>query len=108
MESALTHKLTYWAPGTPDGYGGQTFSDPVTVMGRWEDGAYLFVNPATGQQEVSKARAFSETSVALDGYLLYGSSESTTPQNVDGAWKIMGLKSLKDLDDTMTLYTVYL
>ena len=108
MDFVLTHTATYWAPGTPDGFGQGSFAAPVQVACRWEDKAVMFVSPATGKQEISSSRIFMDTGVILDGYLFLGKSTSTTPKNLAGAKRIAAVKRISDLTDTSTLYTVYL
>jgi len=108
MDFVLTHNATYWAPGTPDGFGQGSFAAPVPVACRWEDKSIMFVSPATGKQEISTSRVFLDRSVALDGMLLLGTSVATDPKTVTGAQRIAAVKRISDLTDSSTLYTVYL
>lgn len=108
MDFTLTHAAVYWAPGTPDGYGQMAYAAPVPVSCRWEDKAVMFVNPATGKQEISSSRVFMDVPAALDGYLYLGVSSATDPKTVSGAKRIAAVKRISDLEDTTALYTVYL
>lgn len=108
MDFVLTHEATYWAPGTPDGFGQSSYATPVPVSCRWEDKAVMFVSPATGKQEISSSRVFMDASVALDGFLYLGTSAATDPKTVTGAKRIAAVKRISDLSDSSTLYTVYL
>lgn len=96
----LRQTVTYWAPGAPDGYGGLSFSAPVTMKGRWEDRVEL-IRDSFGEETVSQAVAYLTQDVVVRGYLYEGSSTASSPLSVDGAKKIIRV------DKTPTLNAQY-
>ncbi len=93
----LNADITYWA-ATPDGFGGFTFTAPVTMKGRWEGRNELF-RTLTGEEIVSEAIVFVEFDVAINGYLFDGTSVAADPTLVGEARLIKQFVRIPDLRD---------
>ena len=76
--------IVYWASPTPDGYGGSTYSDPVEIMGRWEDKQEL-IKTNNGEEQLSQARVWLLQDVDEGGYLYLGTLDDldSDPQPKD-------------------------
>lgn len=59
--------ITVWT-SKPDGFGGFTFSAPVTCKGRWEDVQKAFIEPQ-GTESVSRAVVYLEVDAHVDDYV---------------------------------------
>jgi hypothetical protein len=94
-DSLRPHTLTYWAPGTPDGFGNVGFAAPVTMTGYWEDKQRLYTGK-NGQQVVSESVVVCTSPVAIKGYLIKGVSTSLTPRTVAGASEIKAIEAIED------------
>jgi len=83
----LNQTITYWAAGTPDGFGGVAWGSPTTQNGRWEDKQREVLTPA-GDTIISKTFVYLTTDVAIGGYLALGSSTAADPTTLDDAWVV--------------------
>ncbi len=83
----------YWAPGTPDGYGGRNWVAPVEIACRWEDKAIRITEP-NGEEIISRAKILVTQDVLEQGMLYLGTladlspSEEADPKTVDKAFTI--------------------
>jgi hypothetical protein len=98
--------ILYWAFSSRDAQGAETFSTPVAVKGRWEDGSEKFLNK-DGDEEVSNAIVYLGQDVAEGDWLFLGvaadiaSSEGTTdPTLVTGAKEIRKFNKTPDYKGT--------
>lgn len=73
-----TDDITYWGAPVPDGEGGESFTAPITIKGRWEDRNDEFTTP-TGETAVSRATVFLKQDVQIGGYLMLGISVAAVP-----------------------------
>jgi len=103
----LYQKATYWAPGAVSGFGGRTFSAPVTIRVRWEDRAELFID-ADGNEVRSRSIVYSDISVKQGGYLFLGESTATDPTTVNNAYEIRDVTSTPNLYASTFLYKIVL
>lgn len=107
------HTATYWGNPQPDGYGGWSFDAPVTLDPdtgtgvRWQDRVELFVDDA-GQEVRSQAVVYPQQALALNGWLLRGTSAAADPREVDGALPIRQVGKTDNLRGTKTLHKVWL
>ena len=84
----LKQTATVWNPLGNDGFGGQTYSAPFTVKCRWEDKTTLFIDIA-GKEARARARIYiKDTDLETAGYIFLGTSTSTAPESVTGAFEI--------------------
>ena len=88
--------LTYWAPGTLGDDNEHTFSNPVTIYGRWEE-RRSELQGANGEQIVSRTMAIVDRDVEEGGFLAQGVHADTDPHAVDAAKQIQGFGSSPDL-----------
>lgn len=95
-QKALYQTITYWAPSTPDGYGGKAYSSPTSIKGRWEDTVELFID-AIGREKVSMARVYVDRQLVNGGFIFLGTNSSTDPTSVDGAREIRQVRKIPDL-----------
>jgi hypothetical protein len=107
LASKLNQTITYWAPSTPDQYGGRTYAAPVTFVGRWEDRAETLTSPS-GEEFISRSRVFSDAAKAINGYLYLGTSATADPRTVDGAYEIQQTGRMPNLKANQNLYTAFL
>lgn len=107
MNFPLNQTATYWAPNTPDGYGGGTFPAPVTVTCRWEDTTEIVLDNK-GVEAMARAKVFLETDLLSGGFLVLGTSTATDPRLVDGAWEIVRCKKIGSVQSQQFLRTVWL
>lgn len=92
----LPQTATYWGGPVPDGYGGSTFSDPLTVRCRWEEKNEEFVD-ANGQEKLSRVIVYLEDDVEVGGYLTLGESTTEDPQSLDDALPIQRYSKIPDI-----------
>ena len=107
LVSKLNQTITYWAPSTPDQYGGRSYVAPVTFQGRWEDRNESVMSPG-GEEFVSRSRVFSETEKLINGFLYLGTSVVADPRTVDGAYEIQQTGRMPNLRANQNLYTSFL
>lgn len=70
IESVCVQPAVYWT-GSPDGYGGYSWSVPQKVKVRWDDQAEL-VTDSEGKEVVSRARIMVATELVSGGRLWLG------------------------------------
>src|SRR5262245_42921864 len=101
-ERLYNQTVTIWR-AVPDGYGGYTFSSPVSTYGRWQFANELF-RDQNGDEAVSEAIAYLPVDVSEGDWLCEGDfTMYSGPSNVPGARQIRRyLKSpdLKNVDYT--------
>jgi len=107
-----THNMfqtaTYWAPLGNDGFGGEGFVAPVTILCRWQNTTQLFVG-ADGREYQSSAIVYPDQELALRGYLAEGDQTGTPdPQNLDEAYEIRQTQISPALDAQYALNKVFL
>jgi len=107
LSKFYTSTVTYWGPGTPDGYGGTTWPDPVTIKARWEGRNELFVD-AEGKEVRSQSVVYPDQEVELGGYLYHGESTASDPTTVDGALEIRAVRKVPNLQGTQETIKVWL
>lgn len=101
------HTCVYWANPVNDGYGGQTFDDPVELQCHWQEVRTL-MRDKFGKEIVSEAVVYLLQDVDEDGYLLLGSiddvlqsdSTFTDPKELSGARKIIKFAKTPSLHRT--------
>jgi hypothetical protein len=101
------HDITYWAPGTQNKFGGQTYGAPVVIKGRWE-GKVENIIDANGQDAVSRAKILTESDVLPTGYLFQGVSIESDPTDVMGAYEIRIIGISPNLSNLQKLVTAYI
>lgn len=101
LTDAHNQKAVYWGNPTPDGYGGNTFDDPVEVDCRWEERNDMF-RDAYGQEKVAHSVVFLGQDVDVGGYLFLGDlddiASDETPESTDGALEIQAFRKIPDID----------
>lgn len=86
----LTGTVTYWAPGTPDGFGGMSYAAPVQISARYQDESQNYQD-RDGEEFISKAVAYVAQDLAHNGWIYNGTSAQANPQNQAGAYRIRTL-----------------
>lgn len=87
---------TYWAPSTPNGFGGFTYATPVQIDVRWEN-KQEEVTKENGETIVSMATVFVDQDLDSHGYLYLGTSAEADPTTVAGAFQIQTIIKIPDL-----------
>ena len=110
ISNRLTDTAVYWAPGSPDGYGGQSFPVPVEISCRWVNKATKYITQA-GEEKVTKSIILSETELELGGYLYesdldstISSSEEEDPTTIHNTHEIMAMEDEKDVKGNLVVY----
>lgn len=108
----MPHTITYWEPGTPDGYGGLDFSavTPVTIEGRWQKVSQLFRDD-NKREVLSNAIVYTEQAVGMRGYLGFGDltgSGDTDPREIEGLYEIRQVGFSDDIEGSLRLHKVWL
>jgi hypothetical protein len=104
---SLLQTATYWASPIADGYGGYTFTTPVTIDCRWLLKQELFID-AKGKEKVSAAVVLLGQDVSLGGYLYLGTSTESNPKDVDSSFEIRGFAKIPDIKGTSFLRKAWL
>lgn len=103
----LNETVTYWEPGTPDGYGGYDYADPVKLDGRWEDHYDLYLDDR-GEERRAEGNVFLVDDVKVEGMLYRGDSNASDPTTVDGAKEVKQVKRVKSLSKRTEVIKVWL
>ncbi len=107
VSQTLKQTAVYWAPSSQDGYGGETFADPVELSPdnnngcRWEKKQQLFID-SVGEEKMSESVVYLNQNVELGGYLFLGGlddldSTVIAPEDVAGSKKIQQFDKIPDL-----------
>jgi len=91
--------ITYWGNPRPDGSGGRTFDDPVSIPARWQERQELTYD-SKGQQIVSRAVVFVDQDLDVGGYLYNGVSVEEDPTALTGAWEIKNFSKIANMGRT--------
>lgn len=103
----LVHTLTYWEVST-DGFGGYTFSAPVTYACRWEDKNVLFQNEH-GEEVVSNAVVTLQPEMVTGNYVAQGDHTGVAdPTTLEDAYRIKQRNRVTDLRNNQALTKVFL
>lgn len=103
----LRETLTYWAPASHDHWGKETWNDPVTISGRWEDRAERFATPL-GEEAISNAKVFLASGVTVAGWIFSGTSTASDPTTVSGAYPVRRAEKIPTLRESEYIYKAYL
>ncbi len=95
LDRNLKQDVTHWS-GTPDGFGGFTFTAPAALKGRWEEVAELFRSPS-GEEETSRATVYLNADVANSDYLFLGTSEVADPTAISNTHQVRQFHKTPDL-----------
>jgi hypothetical protein len=107
MRPVLREKVTYWAPGTENQFGGRSYSMPVIIDARWEDKMENIVSP-TGEQLVARSKVYAEQEMHPSGYVYRGEVSIINPTTVLGAEEIRVVGSSPDLQNLSRLWTAFI
>lgn len=107
LNRGLNDDVTYWAPGTPDGYGGYAYAAPVKLKGRWEDRQDLFLDDR-GEERKAEGVVYVDRDVETEGYLFLGKSSATDPTTVAGAREVRQYRKLRSLTGRTTVRKAWL
>lgn len=91
--------ITYWSPGTEDGFGSPAFGTPVSFLGRWENKSETILGNK-GEVIRSEASVYypQDLNLLQDGYVCIGDQTDTLdPRQASGAAKIMLIAEVPDL-----------
>lgn len=97
LHAFFNQQITYWAPGSPDGFGGFLYAEPVILKAKWEDRTEL-ITDAFNNEYVSRSRVFVDRDMQVDGYLYLGVSHAVDPRTVNGAHRIRDFRKIPDLN----------
>ena len=107
INELLKQTVTYWAPSSMSGWGGETFASPVAIDGRWEDKQELFID-SKGQEVRSNAVVYVDQDVDLGGFLYLGTSTASDPTTVDGAREIRAFQKSPNIKATEFIHKAWL
>ena len=107
MKLRFHQTATHWALSSKDGYGSPTFSAPVSVACRWEDGAVISRSHA--QEAVNAVAAVCTASAVNEGdYMYLGTSTATTPLGLAEAWEVKKTGKRVRLNGQALFYIAFL
>lgn len=107
LDSLRTQTATYWAPGTPDGYGSRSWAAPVEVMCRWQDRSDRDIDDR-GVEFTTRAVVYPDAELELHGMLYRGETTETDPMSLDGAWTIRSLRRSDNPPGSTVVYKALL
>ena len=107
LHRLLKETATYWAVTGYDEHTDPTFAAPVTMNARFETKVELFIDK-NGEQAHSRAVVYTDTSVAVGGYLYRGTSATANPEAVSGADQIRCVQEVPDVKNRVSLYKAFL
>jgi hypothetical protein len=105
--SLLTSDITYWAPSTPDGYGGLAYAAPATIKGRVQAENIAYQDEA-GEEFVSASVVYTLTQLAHNGWIYKGVSATADPQDVEGAYIVRRIYTTADPTEGTIVYKAIL
>lgn len=105
--SLLTTDITYWAPSTPDGFGGIAYATPVTIKGRVQAENLLYQDEA-GEEFVSASVVYTLQQLAHNGWIFKGVSAGANPQAVEGAYMVRRIYTTSDPSNGTIVYKAVL
>lgn len=79
FKSLMNQYVTYWKQTGLNDYGYPTFTNPVTVKGRWEDRVSLVDQQQGGQMLTSNSRVWLDVDLDQGDYVYNGKASSSTP-----------------------------
>ncbi len=109
----LTQTAVYWSPSSVDGWGVQTFADPVEVSVRWVEKTEMFIG-GNGKEQISSAVVLLDQDVEEEGYLFLGdlddldSGQEADPMTANTAFQIRAVKKVPDFRGSNFLRKVWL
>lgn len=83
----LTETVTYWPPATNDGTGDLTFGASSQLLVRWQNINDNFQD-IDGEEFISDAIVYATQEFEHNGWLYYGTSSESDPQDQQGAYRI--------------------
>lgn len=100
MPNKYHQKMTHWARGAANGFGGYSYASPKQYFVRWETVQEQFLN-TKGEISVSQAviRVPADLGAAIQvgDYVYLGWSPETDPTTVDAAYVVRQIVSMPDL-----------
>jgi len=99
----LQTTATYWAVGTPDGFGGVKYATPATLLCRWEDKTETYQD-TEGEEFISSAIIYTTTQLLENGWLYRGSSVAANPQDVNDAFRIRRIERTQTPDGSIVIH----
>jgi len=93
VEGVCVQQCVYWGTPKPDGYGSETYAEPVEIMCRWDSSTKL-VTSAKGEQFVCVAEVMVTQELDIDGRLYLGSlddldsNQELDPKSITKAYRI--------------------
>lgn len=109
IKSVCVQPAWYWADGTgtPDGFGGASYSHPELVYVRW-DGVTKLILDMNGKEVLSNAEIMVTIEMAPGGKLILAEQTTSPPASPEGAASIIKAVKVPMFRSTDTFaYTVY-
>lgn len=103
----------YWGNPQADGYGGQTYDDPIEIPCRWEQVSLVEVS-IKGKQVMARHEVYTDQDVDEEGVLFKGlltdfdESAYSTPLAIPGAESIIRFNKIPNVRGTKFLRKAYL
>lgn len=71
IKKVASQTVVYWGNPQPDGFGGNTYDDPVERKCRWDDSVNI-VRDSNGVEHTCKAELIVTEDMDLDGFVMLG------------------------------------
>lgn len=108
LEGVYKQTITYWASPVPDGFGGNSYTAPVTLLARWEDKNERFINDL-GIEELSASIVYVQQDIALGEFLALGDQTgSADPADVPSAFVVKQFDKITSVQNVDIVRKVYL
>lgn len=111
LTKGLKQTAVYWATPLPDGWGGQTYSDPVEISVRWENKSEMFID-SKGNEVRSRSIVYVSQDIDISGYLFLGKlidlDSSQDPDTQTGAYQVKSFTKVPNLKGTEYARKVWL
>lgn len=88
LDKQLTQTAVYWANPVNDGYGSNTYDDPIEVLCRWEEKTQVMTDDL-GEKIISRSLVFVDRVMAVNELLWLGtlndldSNQETEPSTIE-------------------------
>ena len=102
-QGLLTQTLTYWSPSSQDGFGGISYSTPVTIKGRYQEENDTY-NDFEGEEFISNAVVYTNQELGHNGWIYNGTSVATNPQTEQDAYRIRRLFKTQTPNASIIVY----
>lgn len=108
-KNLLSDTITYWAPGTPDGFGTKSFKQPVHLKARYQNSRLELIDQM-GQSFISIATVYVDSSninlIEFGGFISLGVYSGTTVSSISTAYRVARISTSKSPKTSIKVYRI--